>query len=508
MLDHACGSSRAEKVERDLRLLRAGVEAEPDNARYMFYLAQTLRDAGQHQEALAWYLKRAAAGGWEEEAWYSEYQAAACRLELGDHDGFVAAALAAWDRRPWRLEPLALLTGHYRGQGKNHLCAELAAMGLRAPFPEQDRLFISADVYAWRFAFDLSISGYYARDPVLRQQAARCCHWLALDREVPEWVRAQARSNSQHYAQQAESWLGMQRVQLDTALMEPRWSCFNPSLWIADGKASILVCQSNYRLVEGHYAIDDAEQVVRSKMALLDLDADWRPANARWLGDGPTPAAAGVPRQPGPVRGYEDCRLFHWHDAWWATAVVRDTTPEAKAEIMLLQLADDGVVRNEQVLRGPWSEVNQKNWMPLVRGNDLLFVCSLDPTVVLRFDPDAQAAVPHCRSEPGIAVGHLRGGSQCIALDEGWLGVCHEVVERAGGARVYLHRFFLLDEELRLAALTDPFKLAPADIEFCAGLALLPDGHTLALSYGIQDAEAWLGLVELRAVTRRLQRLA
>ena len=146
--------------------------------------------------------------------------------------------------------------------------------------------------------------------------------------------------------------------------------------------------------------------------------------------------------------------------------------------------------------------------MPLVRGEELLFVFSLEPTVILRFDPGAVAAVPFCRSEPGIAAGHLRGGSQCVAVDQGWLGVCHEVVSHTGGSRSYLHRFFLLDDDLCLTALTDPFKLAPRDVEFCAGLALLPDGQTLALSYGVQDAEAWLGFIPLENVSSRLQRLA
>lgn len=300
----------------------------------------------------------------------------------------------------------------------------------------------------------------------------------------------------------------MKRLALDTSLLDPHRTCLNPSLWIEGGQASILVRQSNYRIVDGRYAIDDPEQIARSKTVWLDLDAEWQPANARGLDDGLTPAAAGVPRYAGPVQGYEDCRLFRWRDGWWATATVRDTTPEATAEIMLLQFADDGAVRSEQALRGPWSESHQKNWMPLVRGNDLFFVYSLDPTEVLRFDADAQVAVPHCRSEPGIAAGHLRGGSQCVAVDAGWLGVCHEVVDRGGGARAYLHRFFLLDGDLRLAALTDPFKLAPGDIEFCAGLALLPDGQTLVLSYGVQDAEAWLGFIGLQAVNSRLQQVA
>ena len=41
MLDHACGANRVGKAERDAALLCKGLEAEPDNARYVFYLAQS-----------------------------------------------------------------------------------------------------------------------------------------------------------------------------------------------------------------------------------------------------------------------------------------------------------------------------------------------------------------------------------------------------------------------------------------------------------------------------------
>lgn len=42
--------------------------------RYLFYLAQSWRDAGEPDKAIAAYIRRAAMGGWEEEVFYARYQ--------------------------------------------------------------------------------------------------------------------------------------------------------------------------------------------------------------------------------------------------------------------------------------------------------------------------------------------------------------------------------------------------------------------------------------------------
>ena len=82
--DHASGSNRVDKFERDIRLLTGALETEPDNHRYWFYLAQSYKDAGRPAEAAKTYAKRAEMGGWEEEAWYAQMARARCLRELGD----------------------------------------------------------------------------------------------------------------------------------------------------------------------------------------------------------------------------------------------------------------------------------------------------------------------------------------------------------------------------------------------------------------------------------------
>lgn len=105
---HADGSHRAGKLERDLELLRADLDAGDPRATY--YSAQAYRDLGDTQRAIALYRRRASLGGWDEEAWHAAYQAAKLARDL---DGLIRA----WRARPWRHEPLTAAAQLVRSSG-------------------------------------------------------------------------------------------------------------------------------------------------------------------------------------------------------------------------------------------------------------------------------------------------------------------------------------------------------------------------------------------------------
>lgn len=94
------GGDPQARLEENLRLLAPGVEA--GDPRAIFYTAESLRYLGRNEEAAHLYARRAEIDSFEEEAWYAEYQAA--RL-CADRQGL----LLAWNRRPWRHEPLSEL---------------------------------------------------------------------------------------------------------------------------------------------------------------------------------------------------------------------------------------------------------------------------------------------------------------------------------------------------------------------------------------------------------------
>lgn len=65
------GKANGDKFERDERLLRRELEADPENMLTVFYLANILKDQGKCAEAIPYYVRRATMGGWFAEADHS-----------------------------------------------------------------------------------------------------------------------------------------------------------------------------------------------------------------------------------------------------------------------------------------------------------------------------------------------------------------------------------------------------------------------------------------------------
>jgi len=149
------GGMRTEKFTRDVRLLRAEHEKEPDNPRTVFYLAQSYRDLSEYEQALRWYQTRARMTGWDEETFIAALEAGRARLAL-DHPSQEVehAMLDAYSCRPTRLEPLYTLTRACRERGdyaRGYLFSRVAADHFCYP---QDRLFVERSVYTYRLALE------------------------------------------------------------------------------------------------------------------------------------------------------------------------------------------------------------------------------------------------------------------------------------------------------------------------------------------------------------------
>jgi hypothetical protein len=161
MLDHACGANRVGKAERDAALLRKGLEAEPDNARYVFYLAQSWRDAGQLQEAYDTYGRRVAMGGWAEEQFIAQLEKGRLAIALARPEEVVVRDLLdAFDLRPSRAEPLHSLAVYFRQASKWGRAYLFARMGSQIACPG-DRLFLHQAVYEWMLLDELAVAAYW-----------------------------------------------------------------------------------------------------------------------------------------------------------------------------------------------------------------------------------------------------------------------------------------------------------------------------------------------------------
>jgi len=157
------GGSKQDKFLRDIRLLEKGLEENPNNDRYTFYLANSYKNSGQYENAIKTYKKRINLGGWHEEIWYSYYSIGQCYKELGKMKEAIAAWINGYDTLPNRIENLYEIVNHYRTTNKNTLAYTYYNLAKyeRNRKTEFDNLFLEKDIYDYKLDYELSIIGYY-----------------------------------------------------------------------------------------------------------------------------------------------------------------------------------------------------------------------------------------------------------------------------------------------------------------------------------------------------------
>jgi SAM-dependent methyltransferase/glycosyltransferase involved in cell wall biosynthesis len=163
-IDHASGSNRVEKFDRDVRLLRAALAEEIDAgmvSRYTFYLANTLRDGGRKEEALQEYLERADLGGWQEEVFMSLFYASQIKEELQyREEDVIAAYRRASDCLPSRAEALHAAARFCRNLKRYAEAYQFAREGLQIAYPKSG-LFVFDWIYDHGLLDELSIAAYW-----------------------------------------------------------------------------------------------------------------------------------------------------------------------------------------------------------------------------------------------------------------------------------------------------------------------------------------------------------
>lgn len=147
---------------KDAMVLKRALQKEPNNARYVFYLAQSYKDAGDLIKAMSAYERRASmTNGFYEEVYISLLEIARLKQLTGATEReIIAAFLRAYEYRPQRIESLYHLANYFRLKDRFVLGYLYAKAALGTPLPP-DVLFVDYSVYEWRIIDEFAISAYY-----------------------------------------------------------------------------------------------------------------------------------------------------------------------------------------------------------------------------------------------------------------------------------------------------------------------------------------------------------
>jgi glycosyltransferase involved in cell wall biosynthesis len=501
-IDHADGANRPEKFKRDIRLLKEGLRTEPNNARYYFYLAQSYRDAGKPQDAAHWYEKRVKAGGWDEEVWNAQLNYAHCMRTLGKEGEFIRNLLLAYNMRPSRAEPLYDLANYYRIKGEQPTSLVFSEAGLQIP-KSTDALFVNDFIYESGLAEEYSICAFYLSSK--RKNGFVVTDHLALKKGPYAGARELARHNLYWYLPTLkESCPSFKSRKIDFESPE-NWIALNPSVTNIKGQLACVVRTVNYKidewgryLIRGNDGMANGTNPINTRNYLVWLGAD------PWTHTHPVAteiyAPVDLPCEFTAVIGFEDMRLFEWKGGLWSSSTVRQIHPDGNCEQVLarLQPASNSYVISDvkRMLREP--RQTQKNWAPITTGDTLRFLYR--PGHVVDIHGNDYKVHPSA-----LDTDQIRGSSQLIPFENGWLSVHHEANFVPGKqVRHYWHRFMYHDANFKLLRVSRPFVFEDKQIEFCAGMCWHPNDDQLVISYGSRDCEARLAVVDHKEVSRML----
>ena len=344
----------------------------------------------------------------------------------------------------------------------------------------------------------LGIHAYYAGE---LDAGRRACERLLNLPGLPPEIDKQGRANRTWYTQSLAGitggQLGVERIACEPA--HPPWSVFNPTIAADGDRLLAIVRSSNYRIVEGRYVMPEEDAgVIKTENILVEYGENGSRQQ--------TIVPPAYETNGYPVSGLEDCRLRKTAAGWSVSATVRDAEGwDGRCRIGVAKLnIEDARLHGLRVLDWEGLADHEKNWMPF--GDGWLYACSHGGhTVTIDADPDMPGVyeVRQRGPAPPLAAG-FRGGGQVVPFRDGWLGIVHEVAHLDTGRRAYEHRFVWWDETLTIRRWSPLFFFVERQsIEFAAGLATIDD--TVFVSFGLNDAEAWLCRLKGGALWNLLQ---
>lgn len=450
--DRNDGGCKSDKFERDARLLEKGLEEDPTNVRYMFYLAQTYQNLGRYADAITFYTKRYEAGQWDEERWYSLYSIAQCHEMLKDPIAFEAGMLRAIAFRPTRAEPYYKLSRYFREAGQHYKAYGYMLQGRSIPKPN-DSLFVETDVYTGLFAYEKTILDYYVGhieeglEESVRYLLGRTEHLQTVYQNIGFYIPARG------------VLLGNHPVNRDVAGRD--YHPTSTSTVAYDGRllhnvrfVNYIIDQrdGSYTMKEGTYS---ASHAVRTQNVLWDGESTWVMKDA----------SVSLPRRSTHILGLEDLRLYVDTKGELRFLATSSEYSESIRQIAGIYDLDTHTYRDCRVVASPTNASCEKNWIP-ISGTD---------SIVYRWSPlevghlEGSSLVIDRRHTTPWFFQHLRGSASPIRVGSELLFLVHFVEYTQ--PRKYYHCLVVLSAtDFTPRRMSLPFFFGTKGIEYCLSM--------------------------------------
>jgi glycosyltransferase involved in cell wall biosynthesis len=179
---------------RDAQILEEALRADPENPRYVFYLAQCYRDGGELELAMKNYQRRAQMRtGWADEAWVALYQVAQLKQRLDRPWPEVQAAYwSAFEADPTRAGPLYRIAAYYQAARQYQVSHIFLSQAVAIPRPGAGRLFVEDTIYDYQALLEYAVASHYVGR---HADAIEACNVLLREGRLPAHLVAQVIEN-------------------------------------------------------------------------------------------------------------------------------------------------------------------------------------------------------------------------------------------------------------------------------------------------------------------------
>jgi hypothetical protein len=187
--------------------------------------------------------------------------------------------------------------------------------------------------------------------------------------------------------------------------------------------------------------------------------------------------------------GIEDIRLFVWKEAVWGIAAGVGLYDEASDDIGVSQIMfriEGEKIAEFYQLKSPNGSKWEKNWIPVVSRDSLFFIYSIAPYAVFEFDAGDLKLVRGIA--PADSHCSIRGSTQFVPWRDRFIGIAHPEREYIDRKQYTRHVFVVIDQNMNLEQISEPFFFQRKGLEFACGLANHDSG--LLVSFGVMNRTA------------------
>ena len=490
------GGSKADKFLRDIRLLKKGLETTPNNDRYTFYLANSLKDSGQYDEAIEYYRKRIQLGGWLEEVWHSYYSIGACYLIKGDMGNAIYEWFNAYQVYPQRIENLYQIIHYYRNENKPLLAYPFLVLAKNelAKSHKLEYLFMQKDIYDYKIDYEMTIVGYYCNtdsyDLVRLSMNVLAYPYLA------DQVAHNILSNYKFYTKGLTKGItkdceliallktvGVNLVQ-DTDFISS-----TPSLLqLSNNKLAINTRYVNYSIGPAGEYLSKATIETKNVLAIITYNE----SDAKWVKESEVIVQHDT-QYDNKYVGIEDIRLFTDNSDTLVQYNGNRGMPTGKMEIELGKInIVTGVTSSHRFPHIPNQGAIEKNWvMFLDSAGAQKMIYGWSPLVIGNItegqgEKEANYVKTHEIKTPYFFK-FVRGSTNGVHMgnNEIWF-ICHAVSYE--DRRYYYHLVVVLDATTyQLKKYTPLFTFEKEKVEYTLGFVYSPENNTLLIGYSVMD---------------------